>query len=90
MESQDIEKITAPVAKSIALWGLVGFSSVAEAATYAAMWAGFLAALYSFLLVSEWFWKRLWKPIFRHYGLFGFKRRIMTIEEDTTAKEACE
>lgn len=87
MEPHDIEKITAPVAKSIALWSLVGFSSLADAAAYATMIAGFLAAFYSLLLVCEWFWKRLWKPLFTHFGLFGLKRRIMTLEKDA-AKDA--
>jgi hypothetical protein len=30
--------------------------------------AAALAAIYSFLLISEWFWKRLWKPIFLYFG----------------------
>lgn len=89
MNPEDVEKITAPVIKSVALWSLVGFSSLADAATFATMLAGFMAAFYSLLLVGEWFWKRLWKPLLTHYGLFGLKRRIMTIEEDA-AKEAGE
>lgn len=82
MNPDDLDKIAAPVAKSVALWSLVGFSSLADAASFATMIAGFLAAFYSLLLVSEWFWKKLWKPVFTHFGLFGFRRRIITIEQD--------
>ncbi|MDO9114513.1 MAG: hypothetical protein Q7U63_12070 [Polaromonas sp.] len=82
MNPEDLDKIAAPVAKSVALWSLVGFSSLADAASFATMIAGFLAALYSLLLVCEWFWKKLWKPVFTHFGWFGLKRRIITVKED--------
>ena len=87
MNPGDIDKIAAPVAKSVALWSLVGFSSLADAASIATMIAGFLAAFYSLLLVSEWFWKRLWKPLFVHFGWFGYTRRILTLEEAREADE---
>lgn len=82
MNPDDLDKIAAPVAKAVTLWSLVGFSSLADAASFATMLAGFLAAFYSLLLVCEWFWKRLWKPLFTHFGWFGMKRRIMTVQEN--------
>lgn len=87
MNPDDIDKIAAPVAKSVALWSLVGFSSLADAASFATMIAGFLAAFYSLLLVSEWFWKKLWKPVFTHFGLFGFKTRIITVDQDAAMEK---
>lgn len=82
-------EITAPVAKVLTLWGLVGFSSLADAAAFATIVASFLAGLYSFLLVSEWFWKRLWRPLFIRLGWFGMRRRVMTLAE-AAAEEADE
>jgi len=79
-------EISAPVAKLVTIWGLFGFSSMAEAASFATMLAGFIAAFYSLLLVGEWFWKRLWKPLFIRMEWFGYKRRIMTVAEDVIAK----
>lgn len=87
MNPEDIDKITAPVAKVVTLWSVVGFSSLADAASFATMLAGFFAAFYSLLLVCEWFWKRLWKPVFIHFGWFGFKRRIMTVAEDAALEK---
>ena len=85
-------EITAPAAKAFAVWALFGFSTMAEAASFATMLAGFIAAFYSMLLVTEWFWKRLWKPLFMRLEWFGYKRRIITIEQDAAivAKEADE
>lgn len=88
MNSSDIE-ITAPVGKVVTLWGLVGFSTLADAAAFATMLAGFLAAFYSLLLVSEWFWKRLWRPLFESFGwLKPVKRPLMTLEEFQRLQEA--
>jgi hypothetical protein len=81
VNNNEIE-IAAPVAKVMSLWGLVGFSTLADAAAFATMLAGFLAAFYSLLLVSEWFWKKLWRPLFEHFGwIKPAPRRVLTLEE---------
>lgn len=87
MNPEDVDKIAAPVAKVVTAWSLVGVSNLAEAATLFTAIASALAAFYTFLLMSEWFWKRLWKPLFTHFGLFGFKRRIITLEQDAAMEK---
>lgn len=79
-------EISMPVAKLVTIWGLFGFSSMAEAASFATFTAGFLASFVSLLILIDWFWKRLWKPLFIHMEWFGYKRRIMTVAEDAIAK----
>jgi hypothetical protein len=40
------------------------------------------AAMYSLLLISEWFWKKLWRPFAERRGWLKPKRmRILTVEE---------
>lgn len=40
------------------------------------------AAMYSLLLISEWFWKKLWCPVFERRGWIKPKRhRIISVEE---------
>lgn len=59
--------IAAPVAKTVTMWATIaagiGVNTWAEAASFASFCAAALGALYSLLLVSEWFWKKLWRPI---------------------------
>ena len=44
--------------------------------------ASIAAALYSLLLISEWFWKKLWRPFFESRGwLKPMRHRIITVEE---------
>lgn len=44
--------------------------------------ASIAAALYSLLLISEWFWKKLWRPFFERRGwIKPIRHRIITIEE---------
>lgn len=44
--------------------------------------ASIVAVLYTTLLISEWFWKKLWRPLAERRGwLKPKKNRIMTIEE---------
>ena len=81
MNNNEIE-IAAPAAKLVTVWGLVGFSSLADAASAATLMAAMLAGLYSFLLISEWFWKRMWRPLFEHLGwIKPTARRVITVEE---------
>lgn len=58
MEKNDISM---PVAKVISLWALIGVTSWTEAAAF----AGFV---YSMLLISEWLWKKLFRPFVRPHG----------------------
>ncbi len=53
--SQHQEEIAAPIFKAATLWGAIGITSWAEAASFAAF-------LYSMVLLSEWLWKKLIKP----------------------------
>ncbi|WP_313080415.1 hypothetical protein [Pulveribacter sp.] len=57
----DDRNINAPLAKLFTLWAAVGISSWQEAAAAA-------AALYSFLLIFEWTWKKVWRPILELAG----------------------
>lgn len=54
--SQPSEAITAPVAKIMSAWALVGVTSWAEAASFAAF-------CYSLILIGEWLWKRIARPL---------------------------
>lgn len=51
------DHIAAPLAKIATAWAAVGITSWAEAASFAAF-------LYSMLLIGEWLWKRLFRPMF--------------------------
>lgn len=44
--------------------------------------ASMAAAAYTLLLITEWFWKKLWRPFFESRGwLKAKKRRVITVEE---------
>lgn len=66
MNDQHAE-IAAPVAKTLTMWATIaagiGVNTWAEAASFASFCAAALGALYSLLLVAEWFWKRVWRPL---------------------------
>jgi hypothetical protein len=53
MNSQQVEN---QAAKIVSAWALIGITSWAEAASFAAF-------LYSALLILEWLWKRLFRPL---------------------------
>jgi hypothetical protein len=53
---QDRSEIAAAVAKVATVWAAVGITSWADAAS-------FLAAIYTAMLICEWLWKRVFKPI---------------------------
>lgn len=57
----DDTKISLPVAKATILWGMVGISTWADAAAAA-------ACIYSLLLIGEWFWKKVWRPMLVRRG----------------------
>lgn len=44
--------------------------------------ASIAAALYSVLLIAEWFWKKLWRPFLERRGwIKKLRRRIVSVEE---------
>lgn len=47
------------------------------------------AALYTMLLMGEWFWKKLWRPLAERRGwIKPIRHRIITVEEyDDTMKD---
>jgi len=55
-----------PVARATSAGALagLGFIGVSSWADIAAMFA----AIYSFLLISEWFWRKFWRPVFERWG----------------------
>ena len=55
-------------AKLGSVWAAVGITSWAD-------FAAVLAALYSGMLIVEFLWKKLVKPMCQRYGLFGYGRR---------------
>ena len=58
-------EVAAPVVKVVSAWAIVGASSWAE---FASTIASILAACYTLLLITEWFWVKFWRPIFEHKG----------------------
>ena len=74
MENKDISMPVAKAASALAAAGLTWSE-----------WAAILAAFYTFLLISEWFWKRLWRPLLERKGWIRKKRsRIITVKEYET------
>lgn len=53
--------VSAPTAKTAALFALLGISTWTDV-------AAIMAAFYSFLLICEWFWKRLGRPFCERQG----------------------
>ena len=44
--------------------------------------ASFVAALYTLLLISEWFWKKLWRPIFESRGWIKHRPRYVLTKHE--------
>lgn len=57
------------LAKFLSLLHFIGITSWAEGASA-------LAALYTGLLVAEWFWKKFWRPVFVRFGWMTSKDRL--------------
>lgn len=53
--------ISIPVAKLISVWVAFGITSWEKAAAAAAFF-------YSALLIGEWFWKKVWRPLLKRMG----------------------
>jgi hypothetical protein len=71
MDNHDIDMPVAKAASAIAAAGL-SWSEVAAA----------LAGFYTFLLIIEWFWKRLWRPLLERKGWLRPKRRVIVSESE--------
>ena len=55
--------------KIVSVWlAAIGIASWSELAAA-------LAALYSILLIGEWFWKRFWRPVLEDRGIIKRLRR---------------
>lgn len=44
--------------------------------------ASIVAALYTSLLICEWFWKKLWRPAFERWGWMAPRKRTVTMTLD--------
>lgn len=58
---EDRTQISIPMAKLISVWVAFGITSWEKAAAAAAFF-------YSALLITEWFWKKFWRPAFERFG----------------------
>jgi hypothetical protein len=61
MFSMNNSQVENQTAKIVSAWALIGITSWAEAASFAAF-------LYSLLLISEWCWKKVGKPLLIRWG----------------------
>lgn len=75
----------ADVADQVVLAATAGASPSTWAFINSIPWGTFAsmaAAAYTLLLITEWFWKKLWRPFFESRGwLKARKRRVITVEE---------
>jgi O-antigen/teichoic acid export membrane protein len=62
------EEIQNQVVKVASAWGVIAFTSWAE-------FAAFLGALYTMVLLTEWFWKKMWRPLLVRLGYLPADRR---------------
>jgi hypothetical protein len=60
--------VAAPVVKIVTAWAAVGLTSWADVAAA-------LAALYTFLLILEWLWKKLGRPFCEDRGWIKRQKR---------------
>jgi hypothetical protein len=67
-----------PVAKTACAWGAYCASELLNALgiTTWAEAAAFFGTIYTLTLLGEWFWKKLWRPLFVHFGLMKPKGEI--------------
>lgn len=75
----------ADVVDQLALQATAGASWSTWQAVNSIPWgtiASIVAALYTGLLITEWFWKKLWRPLFERKGwIKAKKRRVYTARE---------
>ena len=58
---EERNNISIPLAKLISVWVAFGITSWEKAAAAAAFF-------YSALLIGEWFWKKVWRPLLERMG----------------------
>jgi hypothetical protein len=72
MNDQATEHIAAPVVKTVTMWAAIaagiGVQTWADAASFATFCAAAVGTLYSLILMTEWFWKKVWRPLAVHFG----------------------
>lgn len=65
--NEQTETIAAPVVKTVTMWAAIaagfGVQTWADAASFATFCAAAIGAIYSFCLLTEWFWKKVWRPL---------------------------
>lgn len=75
----------ADVADQVVQAATAGSNYTTWAAINAIPWgtiASIVAAVYTTLLITEWFWKKLWRPLAERQGWLQPKKpRIMTVQE---------
>ncbi len=79
----DSTSVTAPWFKFATAWGAATGAKLAESNFYSYDWwlahaaqiSALLAAAYTFLLITDWWWKRWWKPLFLRLGWIKGKPR---------------
>ena len=62
-----------PAVKVVSVWAMVGFTSWTDV-------AAFLAAVYSLILILEWFWKKFGRPFAEARG---WVKRLKRRADDT-------
>jgi len=67
--------IAAPIFKVASAWALIGVTSWAE-------FASFLAACYTMMLIAEWTWKKICRPLLVRYGFLPALRRSTDASSD--------
>lgn len=90
----DHNDINMPAAKAATAIGTATISQVSDTVTTAVgphialfdlTWpniASACAALYTFCLITEWFWKKLWRPFFERRGwIKPIPRRVYSVKE---------
>lgn len=71
MNPEQQAEVIVPLTKLASVWALVGVSTLQEAATLASLVAASMASFYTLLLITQWWIKYLWRPLFARYGWFG-------------------
>lgn len=66
-------EVQSPIMKLFLAWASVaaswfGITTWGEAASFVAFIASSIAAIYTFCLLCEWWWKKVWRPLFVFFG----------------------
>lgn len=71
--TEPTDEMLSPLIKIVAAWGAIGITSWSDASY-------FLAACLSFVLLLDWFWKRIWRPLLVRLGILKPRARRRTVE----------